>query len=41
MSDRTIDSHIRNLRQKAKTLGYTDVVRTIHGVGLRLGTCKT
>ncbi len=41
LSDRTIDSHIRNLRNKARSLGYPDVVRTIHGVGLRLGTCKT
>jgi len=41
MSDRTIDSHIRNLRKKAKALGCPDVIRTIHGVGLRLGTCKT
>lgn len=41
MSDRTIDSHLRNLRNKAKTLGYPDVIRTIHGVGLRLGTCRT
>lgn len=40
LSDRTIDSHIRNLRQKARALGHGDVVRTIHGVGLRLGTCS-
>ncbi|WP_366869143.1 response regulator transcription factor [uncultured Tateyamaria sp.] len=39
MSDRTIDSHIRNLRHKTQALGYTDIIRTIHGVGLRLGSC--
>jgi len=41
MSDRTIDSHIRNLRHKAKSLGCADLVRTVHGVGLRIGSCKT
>ena len=40
MSDRTIDSHMRNLRQKAKELGCADLIRTVHGVGLRLGGCK-
>lgn len=40
LSDRTIDSHIRNLRHKARALGHDDVIRTIHGVGLRLGTCS-
>lgn len=39
LSDRTVDSHLRNLRQKAKAAGYSDVVRTVHGVGLRLGPC--
>ncbi|WP_299193058.1 response regulator transcription factor [uncultured Litoreibacter sp.] len=39
LSDRTIDSHVRNLRQKARKLGYDDLIRTIHGIGLRLGTC--
>ncbi len=39
VSDRTIDSHVRNLRAKAKRMGYDDIVRTIHGVGLRLGNC--
>lgn len=41
LSDRTIDSHVRNLRQKARAAGYTDVIRTIHGVGLRLGGCAS
>lgn len=39
LSDRTIDSHIRNLRKKAKAVGYNDLIRTIHGVGLRIGDC--
>lgn len=40
MSDRTIDSHIRNIRQKADDLGYRDVITTVHGVGLKLGSCR-
>lgn len=40
MSDRTIDSHIRNIRQKAARLGYDDVIATVHGVGVKLGTCR-
>ncbi len=40
MSDRTIDSHIRNIRQKADALGYGDVIATVHGVGLKLGSCQ-
>ena len=40
MSDRTIDSHIRNIRQKAAQLGYGDVIATVHGVGLKLGSCQ-
>lgn len=41
MSDRTVDSHIRNIRQKAVALGFSDVIVTIHGVGLKLGSCET
>ncbi|WP_420916547.1 helix-turn-helix domain-containing protein [Pseudophaeobacter leonis] len=41
MSGRTVDSHIRNLRHKTQALGYSDIIRTIHGVGLRLGSCTT
>lgn len=39
LSDRTVDSHVRNLRQKARNHGYDDVIRTIYGVGLRIGAC--
>jgi two-component system OmpR family response regulator len=39
VSDRTIDSHIRNLRAKFAEAGCASVVETVHGVGFRLGTC--
>jgi two-component system OmpR family response regulator len=37
VSDRTIDSHIRNLRAKFAEAGCTSIVETVHGVGFRLG----
>ena len=40
VSDRTIDSHIRNLRAKFAEAGCTAVVETVHGVGFRLGSCS-
>lgn len=40
VSDRTIDSHIRNIRAKFAAAGGTDVVETVHGVGFRLGRCR-
>jgi two-component system OmpR family response regulator len=39
ITDRTIDSHVRNLRGKFATLGGHDVVETRAGVGYRLGPC--
>ncbi|UWQ95315.1 response regulator [Rhodobacteraceae bacterium M385] len=39
VSDRTIDSHIRNLRAKLKDAGLPDAIATVHGVGLRMGPC--
>ena len=39
VTDRTIDSHIRNLRAKFARLGGHDVVETRAGVGYRLGPC--
>lgn len=39
ITDRTIDSHIRNLRGKFAALGGHDVVETRAGVGYRLGAC--
>jgi two-component system, OmpR family, response regulator len=39
VSDRTIDSHIRNVRAKFADAGCAAVVETIHGVGFRLADC--
>lgn len=39
VSDRTIDSHIRNIRAKCAAAGCTDAIETVHGVGFRLGRC--
>ena len=39
VTDRTIDSHVRNLRAKFARLGGHDVVETRAGVGYRLGPC--
>ena len=39
VSDRTIDSHIRNLRAKLANVGCTNAVETVHGIGFRLGPC--
>ncbi|WP_164658430.1 response regulator transcription factor [Tropicibacter sp. Alg240-R139] len=36
VSDRTLDSHLRNLRRKLSEAGWSESVETIHGVGLRL-----
>jgi two-component system, OmpR family, response regulator len=40
VSDRTIDSHIRNIRAKFAAAGCDNVVDTVHGVGFRLGRCE-
>ena len=37
VSERTIDSHVRNLRAKFAGAGCEGVVETVHGVGFRLG----
>lgn len=39
ITDRTIDSHVRNLRGKFASLGGHDVIETRAGVGYRLGAC--
>lgn len=39
LSGRTLDSHVRNLRAKAAAVGCSDMITTVHGVGLRLGAC--
>jgi two-component system OmpR family response regulator len=40
VSDRTLDSHLRNLRAKLADAGCPDSVDTLHGVGLRMGACR-
>lgn len=39
VADRTLDSHIRNLRRKLTEAGAADAIETLHGVGLRIGPC--
>jgi two-component system OmpR family response regulator len=40
VSDRTIDSHIRNIRAKLAAANCDDVIATVHGVGFKLGRCE-
>ena len=40
VSDRTIDSHIRNIRAKLSAHNCDNVIETVHGVGFRLGRCE-
>jgi len=40
VSDRTLDSHLRNLRSKLVEAGCADAIETVHGVGVRMGTCQ-
>lgn len=40
VSDRTIDSHIRNIRAKLAAQSCDNVIETIHGVGFKLGRCE-
>ena len=39
LTDRTIDSHVRNLRAKFARIGATDLVETRPGIGYRIGGC--
>jgi two-component system OmpR family response regulator len=39
LTDRTIDSHVRNLRAKFGQVGGSDLVVTKPGIGYRLGAC--
>jgi two-component system OmpR family response regulator len=41
VSDRTIDSHVRNIRAKFAEAGGVDVIETVHSAGFRLGRCGT
>jgi two-component system, OmpR family, response regulator len=40
VSDRTMDSHLRNLRAKLTAAGCADAIETVHGVGIRMGPCQ-
>ncbi len=40
VSDRTIDSHIRRIRQKFAEYGTGSVIETVHGIGYKLGPCQ-
>ncbi|MGK7752000.1 MULTISPECIES: response regulator transcription factor [unclassified Roseovarius] len=40
VSDRTLDSHLRNLRAKLAEAGCDNAIETVHGVGIRMGTCQ-
>ncbi|WP_375279717.1 response regulator transcription factor [Pseudooctadecabacter sp.] len=40
VSDRTMDSHLRNLRAKLASAGCDDAVETMHGIGIRMGPCR-
>lgn len=39
VSDRTLDSHLRNLRSKLAEAGCEAAIETVHGVGIRMGPC--
>ena len=39
VADRTIDSHVRNIRAKMAAAGCESVIETVHGVGFKLGRC--
>jgi two-component system OmpR family response regulator len=39
VADRTVDSHIRNIRAKLAATGCADAIETVHGVGFRIGRC--
>ena len=41
VTDRTIDSHIRNLRAKFAAVGGDTLIETRPGIGYSLGPCKT
>lgn len=39
ITDRTVDSHIRNLRAKFAKAGCAEIIETRSGVGYRIGAC--
>jgi two-component system OmpR family response regulator len=40
LTDRTIDSHVRNLRAKFAQAGGNDLIETRPGIGYRIGPCS-
>lgn len=38
VADRTIDSHIRNIRAKLLAAGGQGIIATVHGIGFKLGS---
>jgi two-component system, OmpR family, response regulator len=40
VADRTIDSHVRNIRAKLAAEGCDSAIDTVHGVGFRIGRCE-
>ncbi|HEV2676156.1 MAG TPA: response regulator transcription factor [Aliidongia sp.] len=40
VADRTIDSHVRNVRAKLAAAGCEAAIDTVHGVGFRIGRCE-
>ena len=40
LTDRTVDSHVRNMRAKFAEAGGSDIVETRPGIGYRLGACS-
>lgn len=41
VADRTLDSHLRNLRRKLSESGWAYAIETVHGIGLRMGEWPT
>lgn len=39
VSNRTIDSHIRNIRAKLADAGCSEAIKTVHSVGFRIEAC--
>jgi two-component system, OmpR family, response regulator len=39
VSERTLDSHLRNLRGKLADAGCDSAIETVHGQGMRMGPC--
>lgn len=39
IADRTLDSHLRNLRRKLADAGAPEAIETLHGIGIRMTPC--